>query len=156
MTEKSITGLINKLLDNSSTFVISEGDSNGDVESIFEFMIKGYYFCIEDDYIQQTFSGFVSNENTELYACIEIADALGYTELSGVDSVGDNPTYSGVDFSPSVVANKYCLKIAEREDSLSSWKIPKTYTSSGLTDTSESFKKYSGDRIYGTIDGGLI
>ena len=134
LTEKNIVGLINKILDNGATFVIS--DSTGD--ATFDFMIWGYYFSVTSP-STTLFSG--GSTNDKMWASIEIAATSGYEELSGTDGAGG---YSGVSFviQPSAPSGTGVHSLLIAEKTSNGWVVPLS-----------SMFKYDGSRVYGTIDG---
>lgn len=129
LSEKNVVGLINKILDNNSTFAISESISSS---SDFELMVYGYYFKIPQSEVSEILTQFASSSN--IYAYIELTSG-GYVELtsSGLQLSGSNP---------SVPASYLKIKIAEKVDS--AWVVPR-----------ESLLKYRGERISGVLDGNL-
>ncbi|MBO7731012.1 MAG: hypothetical protein J6S67_00615 [Methanobrevibacter sp.] len=146
LSEKNIVGLINKLLDNNGTFVISNNVStrNGDT---FEFMIGGYYFCIDpgsDASVSSLFSTLASTQgDTDLYAGIELVtngSDPAYLELYGADDSSSPSKYEGVEFDTSPISGKTCLLLAQRTGD--TWNIPLS-----------SLQKYDGGRVEGIIDG---
>lgn len=128
LSEKNIVGLINKILDNNSTFAISESISSG---SDFELMIYGYYFKIPQSEVSNILSDYATA--SAIYAYIELTSG-DYVELSS----------DGLQLSsnPSVPASYLKVKIAEKVDS--AWVVPR-----------DSLLKYRGERISGVIDGNL-
>lgn len=129
LSEKNIVGLINKILDNNSTFAISESISSG---SDFELMIYGYYFKIPSSEVSNILSDYASSDNIYAYIALTSGDYVELTDdgLQLSDSV------------PSVPASYLKLQIAEKVDS--AWVVPR-----------ESLLKYRGERISGVIDGNL-
>lgn len=148
LTEKNIVGLINKILDNEGTFVISDTVESTNGKS-FDFMIGGYYFSLSDSSSspQGILSGIatVASASTDLYAKIQVSTTTDtdYVEIQGVDN--GSSEYTGVDFlssAPEESETVRVLHIATRADANSSWEVPL-----------ESQHKYTGRRIYGVIDG---
>lgn len=131
LSEKNIVGLINKLLDNSGTFVISNSVSTS--SDNFEFMINGYYFCIIPGDGQSVSGIFdsLSSGGSNLYASIEFDST--YDEIDGEDA---DDVYTGVTLSTS----SGDLHIATKDGN--SWVVPLG-----------SRRKYNGSCIYDTIDG---
>lgn len=129
LSEKNIVGLINKILDNNSTFAISESISTS---SDFELMIYGYYFKIPSSEVSAILTQFASSTNIYAYIALTSGD---YVEL----------TSSGLQLSnsdPSVSPTYLKLKIAEKVNG--TWQVPRA-----------SLLKYRGERISGVIDGNL-
>lgn len=146
LTEKNIVGIINKILDNGGTFVISDT-----VESVtgksFDFMIGGYYFSLSDSLLspQGILNSIATDEGqTDLYAKIQVSTTTGtnYVEIQGVDN--ESSKYTGVDFlpsSPTPSETVRVLHIATRATTSTPWTVPY-----------QSLRKYDGSRI-DVIDG---
>lgn len=149
MTEKSLVGIINQLIDKDA-FIVTKKDSVAS-DKPFEFNIKGYLFHF--DKLSDITDLYNTSTNLEIYAYIVLDTGNGYTELLGQDdtlSVPDEDAYSiykGVTFSDVPVSgtNTYCLKILQRTDITASWICPET-----------SYYKYIGSTIDFSIDGGII
>lgn len=129
LSEKNIVGLINKILDNNSTFAISESIS---ASSDFELMISGYYFKIPQSEVSAILTQFASSSN--IYAHIALTSG-DYVELT-IDGLQLS------DSDPSVPASYLKIKIAEKVNG--SWQVPRA-----------SILKYRGERLSGVIDGNL-
>lgn len=150
MTEKSLVGIINQLVDKDA-FIITP-KSALDADSPFEFNIHGYYFCVEK--LDDITSLFNEESPLEIYASITLDTGNGYTELLGQDdTLGDADAdsasvYRGVSFSseqPSDGSNTYYLKILERATTSDSWSCPEL-----------SFYKFVSNSLDFQIDGGII
>ena len=138
VTEASLVGMINKLIDVDS-FVVTKLSSNYSGSDIFSFNIHGYYFT--------TTLGKLTDLNyTDIYASIQIDVTSGtpsFYELLGQDV---NDEYQGISFSDSEVTgnNIYCLHLLHNGDN--GWEVPY-----------DSQVKFSPDSIdIKLIDGGEI
>ena len=157
MTEKSLVGIINQLIDKDG-FIITKKESlvntenDDDFDPEFEFNIHGYYFHV--DHMSYITGLFNESNSLSIYAYIVLDTGNGYTELLGQDDTLGNPDndalskYKGVTFTdtePTVEDNKYSLKIFERSSASSDWTCPEI-----------SFYKYVGSTIDFKVDGGII
>lgn len=149
LSESNLTTMFRSLVSSDSTFVINEG--NVDSATVFEFLIKGYYFKITDSSIGSLFSSLYgtlpSSGSINLYATITVTSTSGFDEIVGADS--DNK-YQGVVFesSPTTGTGKHSLLLATGSvsvvggQSVASWSVPKS-----------SNRRYNGSSVYGVIDG---
>lgn len=157
MTEKSLAGIINQLIDKDAFIVTRKEDlenSSNDPEfdPPFEFNIKGYYFHV--DKLSYITGLFTESTSLGIYAYITLDEGNGYTELLGQDDTSGDPNddaislYKGITFTdsaPLTADNRYILKILERGTSSSSWYCPEN-----------SFYKFIGSTLDFQIDGGII
>lgn len=102
VTEKSVTSIINKLIDTDG-FVITLDNEDGSVPTAvpFEFNIHGYYFSVASvNNILDLFTGYNANVGDKIYANISLEISDSYKELSGQDEdVNDQWIYKGIEFS---------------------------------------------------------
>lgn len=158
MTEKSLVGIINQLIDKDAFVITSKSElenstSDPNFDPVFEFNIHGYFFHV--DKLSYITGLFTTSSSLSIYAYIQLDTGNGYTELLGQDDTLGNPEsdalskYKGVTFTdiePSTSDNMYKLKILERSSSSSTtWTCPET-----------SFYKFEGSTVDFQVDGGII
>ena len=103
MSEKSITEIINKLIDTKGFVITPDDEETGlvDLSNEFEFNIYGYYFNINN--IQYNIIRHIHGTpvaDNKIYANIYLDTSGNYGELQGQDvSVPGGFIYQGVTFS---------------------------------------------------------
>ena len=121
VTEASLVGMINKLIDVDSFVVTKLSDTYLGTDE-FSFNIHGYYFIT-------TLGDVVANFTDDVYATITIDVSGGvpeFYELSGQDV---NNEYRGVEFTSTEQQgeNKYCLHLLHKgEDTNNKWEVPES------------------------------
>ena len=114
LTEKSVSNIINQLIDTNG-FVISKEDSATKKVTV-EFNLMGYYFRVTLDFglneIKEALNG------TEVYANIYID---GYQEIQGQDNEGK---YEGLILSKSPIYSASLLILERTSTNSDKWEIP--------------------------------
>lgn len=151
LSEKSLTDLINKLVDTDGFVITPDDETTGNIifSNPFEFNIHGYYFqTTTANSIIELFSS-----STEIYGNIYIDEIGDYKELKGqdVDDYYQGITFYNGDLTDASVASSsgldianYSLLLFSREDTNSNWSVP-----------TESRIKFNSGFALG-IDGGVI
>lgn len=140
VTEASLVGLINKLIDVES-FVVTKLTGEEGTDAEFAFNITGYYFITELGYVVEQFQSA-----TDIYATITIDTSGSVPEFYELEGQDVNNEYQGVEFTTTqqTGTNKYCLHILHKENG--SWVVPRN---SQIKFSTDSFKLE-------LIDGGEI
>ena len=102
MTEASIVGIINKLIDREGFVITKREDVR--LDHSFEFNIFGYYFVIDSLQNLIDLNGYNDNpEVMEIYGNIIIEKSGNYKELWGQDD--DDDGYTGIQFSTAPIVD---------------------------------------------------
>ena len=149
MTEASIVGIINKLIDKEGFVITKKEDINP--QHSFEFNIFGYYFIVDSI---QTLIDIDSYNDTpevkEIYGNIIIERTGNYNELWGQDD-DDTQLYSGITFSTTPLVDStreiHSLLLLKRDtfDTEFDWYVP-----------DESRIRFEFESISPDLDGGEI
>ena len=145
VTEASLVGIVNKLIDRDG-FVVNKTLPTTQGAKLY-FNIHGYYFEAEPGDIIDLFNSNVEN----IYAVIELStgvDASPFIELVGQDEEeSDISIYKGIEFvnsQPAAASNRYSLHLLQKTGE--GWIIPE-----------DSIVKFSPESLDITlIDGGII
>jgi len=147
LTEKSMAGIINQLIDLDG-FIITPPEKISSTNS-FEFNIKGYYFKVNQ--LKDITDLFNTSTALKIFGVITLDEGNGYIELMGQDDTQGNTQtsiYKGVSFSDtsSAAANTYSLQLLYRTSSSSTtWLVPEN-----------SRFKFISSSLNIDIDGGII
>lgn len=147
ITEQSMVGLINQLVDSDGFVITTEVPNPVSSTDLFEFNIHGYYFSVN-------FSSLLTLGTNwdDIWGVITLDTTTDYIELVGQDTTTDqNPDenssyqYEGINFqsSASTSANTYSLHLLTKSGS--TWIIP-----------ADSRIKFVESSLDIDIDGGVI
>lgn len=147
ITEQSMVGLINQLVDSDGFVITTEVHNPVSSTDLFEFNVHGYYFSVNLSSLLT-----LGDSWTDIWGIITLDVTNDYTELVGQDATADeNPTensvfqYEGIDFQSSASAspNTYSLHLLTKSGS--TWTIP-----------ADSRIKFIESSLDIDIDGGVI
>lgn len=154
LSEKTLSGIINKLLDTDG-FVITKADEFA-YENPIQFNIHGYYFHVNN---VQAIINALPPTSTLIYANIVLKEEGNYLQLQGQDDETIDPNtsivtasiYQGLNFTaqaplqPQADEEVHYILLLKRDSSDGEWYIPP-----------ESRYKFTKDSLDIIVDGGEI